>query len=343
MKIGIIGCGRIAQMRHIPEYDANPVAELYGFYDLNAARATEIAAKYGGHAFASIDALLADPAIDAVSVLTPNSTHADISIRAMRAGKHVLCEKPMAVTLEQCDAMVATAKETGRVLMIGQNQRITPAHIKAKELIAAGEIGRPISFMSVFSHGGADNWSIDGNRSWFMDKSLSCFGAIADLGVHKTDLVQYLLDDHIVSASAYVGTLDKKDADGKPLQVDDNAICIYTTEKGAVGTVYASWTNYGHEDNSTVIYGTEGVLSIYRDPAHSIVLDKRSGETVYYDTDTIQTNDHQTSSGIIDLFVDSVQGRIECPITAQSVLCAMKAVFACKESAEEDGLRVYIP
>ena len=114
IRVGIIGCGKIAQVRHIPEYAANPHAEVYGFYDINLARAEELAKKYGGKAFASYEALLADPEIEAVSVCAANHAHAEISIAALKAGKHVLCEKPMAVTLEECEAMVAAAKESGK-------------------------------------------------------------------------------------------------------------------------------------------------------------------------------------------------------------------------------------
>ena len=106
VNIGIIGCGKIAQVRHIPEYAANPGAQLAAYYDLNPARAAELAKKYGGKAYASVEELLADKKIDAVSVCTSNVTHAEITIAALKAGKHVLCEKPMATTLADCEAMV---------------------------------------------------------------------------------------------------------------------------------------------------------------------------------------------------------------------------------------------
>ena len=128
INVGIIGCGKIAQIRHIPEYAANPHAEVCGFYDINQARAEELASKFGGRAYASYQELLADERIDAVSVCAANHVHAEISIAALKAGKHVLCEKPMAVTLEECKAMVAAAEESGKYLMIGQNQRLAKAH-----------------------------------------------------------------------------------------------------------------------------------------------------------------------------------------------------------------------
>ena len=130
--IGIIGCGKIAQVRHIPEYADNPDAELLGFYDLSLERAQGLAAKYGGKAYADVDELLANPEIEAVSVCAANNAHAELTIKALRAGKHVLCEKPMAVTVEECEEMTAAAKETGKFLMIGHNQRLAKAHVWQK-------------------------------------------------------------------------------------------------------------------------------------------------------------------------------------------------------------------
>ncbi len=334
--IGIIGCGRIAQERHIPEYAENPEAELRGFYDLNAKRAADLADKYGGKAYDSYEELLRAPEIDAVSVCAANSAHAEITIAALKAGKHVLCEKPMGVTYEECRAMTDAARESGKYLMIGQNQRLAKAHVKAKELLEAGEIGDVITFRTTFGHGGPETWSIDpGKNTWFFDKNKARMGAMADLGIHKTDLIQYLLSQEVVETTARLMTLDKKGSDGQPISVDDNAFCIYKMSGGAVGTMTASWTYYGAEDNSTILYGTKGIMRIYDDPAHSIVVITKDGERREYDVDTIQTNDNQTKSGVIDLFVNCIVNNVEPEISGESVLSAMKAVFASIESSEK--------
>jgi len=334
IKVGIIGCGKIAQVRHIPEYAANPHAEVYGFYDINLARAEELAKKYGGKAFDSYEELLADPAIEAVSVCAANHAHAEISIAALKAGKHVLCEKPMAISLEECEAMVAAAKESGKYLMIGQNQRLAKAHSKAKELIEQGAIGKILTFRTIFGHGGPETWSIDpGSNVWFFDKTKAAMGAMADLGIHKTDMIQYVLGTKIVKTQAALTTLDKRDATGNLIGVDDNAICIYQMENGIIGTMTASWTYYAAEDNTTVIYGTKGELRLYDDPKYSVQQINADGTRIDYQIDQIQTNDNQTASGIIDLFVESLVEKKEPEISGENVLHAMKAVFASIESS----------
>ena len=233
-RIGIIGCGKIAQVRHIPEY-------------------------------------------------------APITIAALKAGKHVLCEKPMATTLEECEEMVKTAHEAGKFLMIGHNQRLAKAHAVAKELIDQGMIGRIITFRTTFGHGGPETWSVDpGKNTWFFDKNKAAMGAMADLGIHKTDLIQFLTGQHVVRTTARVVTLDKKDASGQLIGVDDNAICIYEMSGGTMGTMTASWTYYGAEDNSTILYGEKGIMRIYDDPAHSIVVKLADGTEKVYDVEQIR-------------------------------------------------------
>ena len=335
VNIGIIGCGKIAQVRHIPEYAANPGAQLAAYYDLNPARAAELAKKYGGKAYASVEELLADKKIDAVSVCTSNVTHAEITIAALKAGKHVLCEKPMATTLADCEAMVRAAKTAGRALRIGQNQRLAKAHVKARELIASGLIGEIVGFRTTFGHGGPETWSVDpGQNVWFFDKNKAAMGAMADLGVHKTDLIHYLTGQVVVETTARLLTVDKRDASGNLIGVDDNAVCIYRLSGGALGSMTASWTFYGAEDNSTVLYGTQGIMRLYDDPQFSIQVTTRDGERILYEVDKIQTNDNQTSSGIIDAFVACLAEKREPEISGAEVLKTMRVIFASIESSQ---------
>ena len=335
IKIGILGCGKIAQVRHIPEYAANPDCQLVGFYNPTKSRAEDMAAKYGGLAYDTAEELLANPEIDAVSVCAANYAHAALSIQALKAGKHVLCEKPMATTLADCEAMVECAKKNGKFLMIGHNQRLAKAHMEAKRLIDAGLIGDIITFRTSFGHGGPETWAIKpGKDTWFFDKSKAAMGVMADLGVHKTDLIQYLTGQRVVRTTARLVTLDKRGEDGELIGVDDNAVCIYEMSGGAFGTMTASWTYYAAEDNSTVLYGTKGIMRIYDDPAHSIVVKLADGQEQVYDVEQIQTNDNQTKSGVIDLWVDCLKNNRAPEISGESALCAMRAVFASIASSQ---------
>lgn len=341
-KIGIIGCGKIAQVRHIPEYLENKDARLAGFYDLNVDRAKELAKKYDAKFYISYEELLADEEIEAVSVCAANSAHAEITIAALNAGKHVLCEKPMATTLEECEAMVEASRRNGKILMIDQNQRLAKAHVEAKRMIQEDVIGDVITFRTIFGHGGPETWSIDpGKNTWFFDSKKAVMGVMADLGIHKTDLIQYLTSEKVVETTAYLATLNKRDINNHLIGVDDNAICIYKMSGGIVGTMTASWTYYGAEDNSTILYGTKGIMRIYDDTDHAIVVIAKDGTRTEYDVEAIQTNDNQTSTGIIDLFMESVEEGKEPAISGESVLTAMRAVFASIEASKK-GISIKI-
>lgn len=341
--IGIVGCGKISQIRHIPEYLDNPEARIVACCDNNQERAAEIAARLGAKAYPSVDELLSDPEVSAVSVCVANNAHCEVTVKALKAGKDVLCEKPMATTIEDCELMVRTARECGRKLMIGQNQRLAEAHAKARDLIASGTIGKVLSFRTSFGHSGPESWSVDpGRNTWFFDRKVAVMGVMADLGIHKTDLIQYILGQRIVATSARLVTIDKTGPDGELIGVDDNAICVYEMNGGAIGTMTASWTYYGAEDNSTVIYGTEGNMTIYDIDRAPIVIRKKGGEVIEVQSGQIQTNDNQTKSGIIDAFIDCLVEDREPTISGQDVLAAMRAVFASIRSSEE-GIRVEIP
>lgn len=343
LKIGIIGCGKIAQVRHIPEYADNPNCTLVGFYDTTFERAKQMAEKYGGTAYASVEELLMNTEIDAVSICAANYAHAQLTIQALRSCKHVLCEKPMATTLEECEEMVRVAKEEKKYLMIAQNQRLTKAHQTAKQMIQEGKLGKILSFRTCFGHGGPETWSITpGKNTWFFDKAKASLGAMADLGIHKIDLMQYLLGESFTKATARILTLDKQDDQGNYISVDDNAICILESASGVVGTVTVSWTYYAAEDNSTILYGTEGELRIYDDPNHSLVWKKKDGSVETFDVETIQTNENQTKSGVIDAWVDCLVEKKQPEISGKNVLNAMRVVFACVES-NQTGKTIEIP
>ena len=326
--VGIIGCGKIAETRHAPEYAAEENVRLVGYFDFKTERAAALAERFGGRFFSSVEEMLACPEIDAVSVCTANATHADITIASLRAGKHVLCEKPMATTLAECRNMLSAAKENGKRLAIAHNQRTCAAHRKARELLDFGAIGRPLSFKSFFGHSGPDNWSVDaGTGNWFFDKSQSAFGAVADLGIHKIDLMRFLLGSEIESMTAILGTLDKRYPDGTPVNVDDNALILCRMKNGVMGTVTVSWTCYAEEENDTVIYGTEGRMRI-NPITGCITVTKKGGATEEF------LAPQGDSTGVIDVFVSAILEGSPCDLDAETIIPSMEAMMAAIKSSE---------
>ena len=337
-RVAVIGVGSIARMRHLPEYQANPHVEIVAVCDIVPERVEETAAQYGAKAFTDYQELLDQVKPDIVSVCLPNYLHAPVSIAALEAGAHVLCEKPMATSTEEGEAMIKAAKENNRKLMIAHNQRFVASHQKAKELIEAGELGKIYSFRTAFGHGGPEGWSIDGKDSWFFKKDQAFIGAMGDLGVHKSDLIRYILGEEFTEVAAIVEGNAKTDSD-----VDDNAVCLLRSESGIIGTLTASWAYNSSEDNSTVIYGEKATLRLEDDPDYSLIASYTNGQTVKYELGQIQSNDAggQTTSHVIDHFIESIQADRDPLITGEEGLKSLNIILAALESSET-GKRIKI-
>jgi len=203
IKVAVIGCGTIANSAHIPAYMANDTCEIKYFCDIIPERADAAVEKYGcGKAIYDYKEVLADPEIEAVSVCTPNLMHKTISIDALKAGKHVLCEKPAARVYSEALEMQQAQHETGKILNIGVVNRFNTTVNKIKEMIDAGELGEVYHvYVSFRSHR-----SIPGLGGAFTTKEIAGGGALIDWGVHFLDIVMYCMGDPeplTVSGEAY--------------------------------------------------------------------------------------------------------------------------------------------
>lgn len=202
VNIAIIGCGTIAKAAHIPNYVTNPDVNIKYFCDIIPERADEQVALHGGKAIYDYNEILNDEELDAVSVCTPNDMHRTITCDFLKAGKHVLCEKPAARTIDEVHVMQKTAEETGNILNIGVVNRFNGAVNKIKELISAGVLGEVYHIYVSFRQ----TRSIPGLGGKFTTKALSGGGVLIDWGVHYLDLVMYCMNDpepKTVSAQTY--------------------------------------------------------------------------------------------------------------------------------------------
>ncbi|MFD2213384.1 Gfo/Idh/MocA family protein [Metabacillus endolithicus] len=330
IKVAVIGCGSIARRRHLVEYANNDHVEIIAVCDIVKSRAVEMAEKYEAQAFTQYEKVVQLAEVDVISVCLPNDLHAPVSIAALNAGKHVLCEKPMATSRKEAEEMIEAAEKNNKTLMIAHNQRFVSSHQKAKQIIESGQLGKIYSFRTTFGHPGPERWSIDGRNSWFFDKEQAFIGALGDLGVHKSDLIRYLLGD-VAEVSAFVETSAKEDT-----QVDDNAVAILKMESGVIGTLTASWSYVAGGDNSTVIYAENAVLRLEDDPDHSLIVQYNNGEVVKYQLDKIQTNEEggQTNTHVIDHFIDSILNKKAPIITGEEGKKSLEVILAALEANE---------
>ena len=214
--------------------------------------------------------------IDVVDICTPNNVHAEIAIAAAKAGKHIICEKPLARTVKEARAMTKAVKEAGVTNMVAFNYRRTPAVALAKRFIDEGRIGKILNFRGTY----LQDWSADPNGplSWRFQKNIAGSGAIGDIGTHVVDMAHYLVGNitevnaitktYIKERPIQAGGVDKLGASDKktdaPLgivDVDDEVLSLIRFETGAVGTLEATRNAYGRNNFLTLeIHGEEGSI-----------------------------------------------------------------------------------
>ena len=330
VRIGIIGCGAIAQRLHVPEYANSPDAELVAVCDVIKNKAVSIASRFAPEAqiFTDYVELLKNADVEGVSVCLPNYLHGPVAISALKAGCNVLVEKPMATSMPEARSMVEAGRKAGRLLAVNQSQRLFPAHVRAREVVTSGILGKILHISAMFGHAGPEYWSPSGK--WFFDKKKARFGAMADLGVHKADLVRYLTGKEVDSISAFFDRLEKKHA-----TVEDNFVAALRFTDGAIGTLAASWTVKGAEANQTILYCENGTLSVCAFPDRPLVAHLVNPECVInFDVPSPPENDDNGwGLDIGGRFCRAIKGEEEPYCSGVEGMKSLEVILAAEQAA----------
>ena len=256
--IGIIGCGMVAEQYHLPGFADCKGARVVALADVVKERAEKVSKAFGiEEVYTDWREMIKRRNIDAVSVCAPNFLHAEMVIAFAQAKKHILVEKPMAISLKDADSMIEAAEKNGVYLMVEQIQRFNPAHRIAKQIIDSGTVGRINTINGRIAHGGPELWSPTGSQ-WFLKKKEALGGSMIDIGIHEIDLIRWLVGKRVVGVSAFMGTFEKQG------EVDDNGVCIFKFEDGTFGRVESSWTaKYKPFEMNTMVYGEKAELAIF--------------------------------------------------------------------------------
>ncbi|MBS1872795.1 MAG: Gfo/Idh/MocA family oxidoreductase [Acidobacteria bacterium] len=243
----VIGVGDITTKRVIPAILAEPRSRLAGIVTRTPAKADA----YGVRAWTDLTRALAESGCDAVYVATPNCLHAPQSIESLRAGKHVLCEKPMALNFAEACSMQQAAAQSGRTLGVAYYRRCYPKVNRAKELIAEGAIGRPVFAMAT-----AHSWSdfADGERAWLANPAMAGGGPLYDVGSHRIDLMNYLF-------GAPARVTGQRSTTVQRVPVEDNATVLIEYENGVRAMVDVRWHSRVTRDEF-LIRGTDGEMEL---------------------------------------------------------------------------------
>jgi predicted dehydrogenase len=267
VKVGIIGCGGIANGKHMPALKLVPEVQMVAFCDIIEERAYKAAKEYGvpgAKVYKDYKELLKDPSIEVVHVLTPNREHSFITVDALHAGKHVMCEKPMAKSYAEAKKMVDAAKETGKLLSIGYQNRYRPDSQYLKAACERGDLGE-IYYAKAHAvrRRGVPTWGV------FMNEEEQGGGPLIDIGTHSLDLTLWMMNNY--KPKTVVGKVYKKlsenghcgngfgDWDPAEYTVEDSAFGFITMENGATIYLEASWAlnTLDEEEASTQLMGTK--------------------------------------------------------------------------------------
>lgn len=283
LRAGIIGCGGISNNKHMPSIKAfEDEIEMVAFCDIVVERAEKAAKDFGtaeAKVYEDYKELLKDTSLDVVYVLTPNRSHAEISIDAMESGKHVMCEKPMAKSAADARRMVEVAKRTGKKLTIGYQHRHKAESTYLKSVINRGDLGE-IYYTKALAvrRRGTPNWGV------FLNEYEQGGGPLIDIGTHSLDLALYLMDNYkpkMVVGTKYKKILDPNCAnpwgpwDEKQHTVEDSAFGFITMENGATIILETSWAI----NTSRPI--PEGSVALHGDKAGAEIIGQ--GVTVNFD------------------------------------------------------------
>jgi predicted dehydrogenase len=312
LNVGVIGAGFMGKA-HSLAYAAMPmffwpvpaIPKRYMIAEASNELASEAAIRFGYEKHTSDwRALVADPQVDVVDIATPNDLHAAIAIAAAEAGKHVICEKPLARTSDEAKTMLDAVEAAGVIHMVAFNYRRTPAVALAKKLIDEGAIGRILNFRGTY----LQDWSADpdGPLSWRFQKAIAGSGALGDIATHVIDLARYLVGEvsevnsllrtYIDTRPRQAGGADKlaasdkhSDAPRLAVDVDDEVLTILRFGNGAVGSLEATRNAYGRNNFLTFeIHGEIGSIAFNYERRDELQLvlasdesDRRGFRTIY--------------------------------------------------------------
>ena len=255
VKFGIIGTGS-AWGFHSAGSKNNPKIQFTAVYDVNEKAAQKVAARNQATnmvAYSTLEEFLHSN-IDAVLIAVPHYLHEELVIKAAEAGKHVLCEKPMATTLEACDAMIEATQKAGVKFMIAENHRFLPAHVYIHDCIQQGLIGK---VYLVRAYEGVNEYKgLMQPGFWKGDPIKAGGGSLSDMGAHKFASIQWMLNDSVESIYSWITkqctTLEEK--------AEDNAMAMLKFQSGAIGQIAVSFTISSPPTNSLEIFGTKGTI-----------------------------------------------------------------------------------
>ena len=319
--IGIIGAGNYGAEH------AKAIAELDNIQIVAASRTNqealgEFTSTYGGTGYTDYHDLLNDDAVDIVMIATPHHLHTDAAIAAAKAGKHILLEKPIAPTLEECQQIIHAVQENDVKFMVGHVNHFAPAYRVAKQMLESGEMGEVVlglAFMQKF-------WMVENRREWHLDRSVGG-GVWLTVGIHPLDRMTWLINSPVTSVSAQFSTRFHEQ------NADDAGMVFLRYANGAAGTVVSTGYVTGASNHLTQLTCEKGMMKISYEEGIAIGKD----ETWQTIPESLPSGSwmHEALVEEWSQFISAIENNTRPPVPADFAMHIMDVIFAAEQSSEE--------
>jgi len=270
LNVAVIGCGFMGTT-HMESWRKIPGARIKGIVARSVAKAERYAEQHGARAYKDFEAILRDDSIDIVDVCTPTDLHSSQAVAALESGKHVVVEKPMALSLRDADSMIAAAKRSGKKLMVAHVLRFFPEYMKAKEVVDSGAVGELRSARAERA-ASLPAWS-----EWFLDRARSG-GVPVDMAIHDVDFLRWCFRDEVERVYAKIGNLVHKH-----VSAYDHAFMLLRFRGGGIASIEVSWAvpSSFPFTMSLDLTGTDGMLNVDNNSTIPVKLFRKEGQSSY--------------------------------------------------------------
>ena len=321
-RFGIVGSGMISYI-HATAIQSLPNAQLAGVTDYAPEKAKVFADKYGICVYDTLEQMLADPSVDVVCICTPSGFHAEQSMAALRSGKHVVLEKPMALTKESAGQLVEASERCGRFLTVISQFRFTPALQYTKQLLEEKAFGNVV-MCSLYMKYWRDP-TYYSSSPWKGTRRFDGGGALMNQGIHGVDLLQYLMGDaKVVQGRAKTLVHD--------IEVEDTAAALLEFENGALGVIEATTSCYPGFDRRLEIRGDRGYLTLQEDRILELMINGERIEQPKQEASVVSTAadpsklDYRMHARQLQNLLDAIEGKAELLIDAREGYRAVRLV-----------------
>lgn len=326
INIVILGAGDIAIKRHIPAILKSDYTNLRGILNRHPESTKAVAERYQVKAYQDLEEVFADSEVQAVLISTPPGQHAGLAVKALNRGKHVLLEKPMALSTEEAVRINEAARASGRKLGLLHVQRFYPQHQKAKELLDEGVIGQLLTIRSVL--GNKDPEILHGKTypGWE--------DALHNIAVHRADLMRWLTGSEAQGVYAHVSRILSETRPGEPEETNDHVAGIIQYENGVVGTLIASRLSFHGEDRSTTLIGTKGTIITFSE-GHDLVLKLSDGTVQYFDFEQTHPQEVLELTDLHERFARSILEDTPVDVTGEDGVESVRIIEAFEKANAE--------